>query len=179
MIYWLDIWYVAISRWVTVYVRISFQSNDFWLSYGPWTCILKSSHCKVIQCTSNILGPLIFAAGRGQCIAMCNTLRNSCFPRMTYFWSIVLFRCNDFIRFLYYFWTIPKTLIAQHYYTPAPQRGRGVFIPPLPEGGRGYTDLPLSICPSKIFFVAFFSVTVDGRNLIFGHKHHIGIPYWG
>ena len=24
---------------------------------------------------SNILGPLIFAAGRGQCIAMCNTLR--------------------------------------------------------------------------------------------------------
>jgi hypothetical protein len=33
--------------------------------------------------------------------------------------------------------------------------------------------------PSKIFFVAFFSVTVDGRNLIFGHKHHIGIPYCG
>jgi hypothetical protein len=30
-----------------------------------------------------------------------------------------------------------------------------------------------------IFFVAFFSVTVDGRNLIFGHKHHIGIPYCG
>jgi hypothetical protein len=27
--------------------------------------------------------------------------------------------------------------------------------------------------------VAFFSVTVDGRNLIFGHKRHIGIPYWG
>ena len=38
-----------------------------------------------------------------------------------------------------------------------------------------YTLLPLSICPSKIFF----SVTVDGRNLIFGHKHHIGIPYCG
>jgi hypothetical protein len=32
-----------------------------------------------------------------------------------------------------------------------------------------------SFRPSKIFFVAFFSVTVDGRNLIFGHKHHIGI----
>ena len=42
--YWLDIWYVAISRWVTIYVRISFQSNDFWLSYGRY-----------------ILGPLIFA----------------------------------------------------------------------------------------------------------------------
>jgi hypothetical protein len=32
------------------------------------------------------------------------------FPRMTYFWSFVLFRCYDFIRSLYYFWTIPKTL---------------------------------------------------------------------
>ena len=32
------------------------------------------------------------------------------FSRITYFWSIVLFRCNDFIRSLYYFWTIPKTL---------------------------------------------------------------------
>ena len=36
-----------------------------------------------------------------------------------------------------------------------------------------------SFRPSKIFFVAFFSVTVDGRNLIFGPKHHIGIPYCG
>ena len=53
------------------------------------------------------------------------------------------------------------------------------FIPPLPEGGARYTVLPLSFRPSKIFFFAFFSVTVDGRNLIFGHKHHIGIPYCG
>ena len=34
-----------------------------------------------------------------------------------------------------------------------------------------------SVRPSTIFFVAFFSVTVHGRNLIFGHKHHIGTPY--
>jgi hypothetical protein len=55
-----------------------------------------------------------------------------------------------------------------------------IIIPSLPEGGGGgYTVLPLSVCPSKIFFVAFFSVTVDGRNLIFGHKRHIGIPYCG
>ena len=38
------------------------------------------------------------------------------FSRMTYFWSFVLFRCYDFIRSLYYFGTIPKTLIAQHYF---------------------------------------------------------------
>jgi hypothetical protein len=33
--------------------------------------------------------------------------------------------------------------------------------------------------PSMIFFVAFLSVTVDDRNLMFGHKRHIGIPYCG
>jgi hypothetical protein len=27
------------------------------------------------------------------------------------------------------------------------------------------------------FFVVFFSATIDGRNLIFGHKLHIGTPY--
>jgi hypothetical protein len=29
------------------------------------------------------------------------------------------------------------------------------------------------------FFVTFFSATIDGRNLIFGHKLHIGAPYCG
>ena len=32
------------------------------------------------------------------------------------------------------------------------------------------------ICP---FLVAFFSATIDGINLIFGHKLHIGTPYRG
>ena len=55
-----------------------------------------------------------------------------------------------------------------------------LIIPPLPEGGGGILFyLCPSFRPSKIFFVAFFSVTVDGRNLIFGHKRHIGIPYCG
>ena len=48
----------------------------------------------------------------------------------------------------------------------------------IPEGGGGCTVLPLSVCP-RYFFVAFISVTVDSRNLMFGHKRHIGIPYCG
>jgi hypothetical protein len=32
------------------------------------------------------------------------------------------------------------------------------------------------ICP---FLVTFFSATIDGRNLIFGHKLYIGTPYRG
>jgi len=64
---------------------------------------------------------------------------------------------------------------------PLPEGGGRytVFIPPLPEGEVGYTVLPLSVCLSKIFFGTFFSITVGGRNLIFGHKRHIGIPYCG
>jgi hypothetical protein len=34
----------------------------------------------------------------------------------------------------------------------------------------------LNICT---FFVTFFSATIDGRDLIFGHKLHIGTPYRG
>ena len=51
-----------------------------------------------------------------------------------------------------------------------------VIIRPLPGGVVGYTALPMSVLrPSKIFF----SATIDGRNLIFGHKLHIGTPNRG
>jgi hypothetical protein len=52
-----------------------------------------------------------------------------------------------------------------------------------PHSPKGEGGILFYLCPSfrlsKIFFVALFSVTVDGRNLMFGHKHHIGIPYCG
>ena len=59
-----------------------------------------------------------------------------------------------------------------------------LLYPRSPKGERGILfylcpSVRPSFRPSKIFFVAFFSVTVDGRNLIFGHKRHIGIPYCG
>ena len=54
---------------------------------------------------------------------------------------------------------------------------------PKEEGVYCFTSVRLSVRPSfrlsKIFFVAFFSVIVDGRNLIFGHKRHIGTSYCG
>ena len=66
------------------------------------------------------------------------------------------------------------------------------IIPPLPEGGGGILfylcqsvralvllSVRPSVRPSKIIFFAFFSVNVDGRNLIFGHKLHIGTQYRG
>ena len=67
-----------------------------------------------------------------------------------------------------------KTENLKENYTPAPRRGRGVYC---------FTSVLLSVRPSvrpsKIFFVAFFSATIDGRNLIFVHKLHIGTPYRG
>ena len=51
---------------------------------------------------------------------------------------------------------------------------------PKGEGVYCFTSVrPSSFRPLKIFFVAFFSVSVDRRNLKFGHKRHIGIPYCG
>ena len=58
--------------------------------------------------------------------------------------------------------------VCRSNYTPAPRRGVYCF-----------TSVCLSIRPSKLFFVTFFSATIDGRNLIIGHKLHIGMPYRG
>ena len=59
---------------------------------------------------------------------------------------------------------------------PLHRRG-DIYTPAPPEVG--YTVLPLFVRPSKIFFVPFFSATIDGRNLIFRHNLHIGTQYCG
>jgi hypothetical protein len=47
----------------------------------------------------------------------CLVLGATCyFSRISYFWTIVLFRCNDFVWSLYYFLTIIKARITQHYF---------------------------------------------------------------
>ena len=54
-----------------------------------------------------------------------------------------------------------------------------IIISPEGEGVYCFTSVRPSFHPSKIFFVAFFSATINGINLIFGHKLHIGMPYCG
>jgi hypothetical protein len=52
-----------------------------------------------------------------------------------------------------------------------------------PRSPKGQGGILFYLCPSfrpsKIFFFTFFSATIDDRNLIFGHKLHIGMPYCG
>ena len=59
--------------------------------------------------------------------------------------------------------------------------GLPLISPPLHrrlEGVYYFTSVHPSVRP-KIFFVTYFSATIDGRNLIFGYKLHIGtcMPY--
>ena len=88
----------------------------------------------------------------------------------------------------YHFWLCRVSdccLMSNKYYC--------IIIPPLHRKVEGILfylclsvrpSVRLSVCLSvrpslclKTFFVAFFSATTDGRNLIFGHKFHIGMPY--
>jgi hypothetical protein len=55
-----------------------------------------------------------------------------------------------------------------HNYTPDP-----------PEGVYCFSSVRPSFRPSKILFVACFSAAIDGRNRMFCHKLHIGMPYCG
>jgi hypothetical protein len=76
--------------------------------------------------------------------------------------------------------TGPKTLptiwytymmLVTKYQDGQTDRGKTVYPPP--------TSIFIHIEHICSFFVAFCSATIDGRNLIFGHKHHISIPYCG
>ena len=105
-------------------------------------------------------------------------------------WVIFCEQSNDILwEVEWHFLSTAMTFCGQcneWYYTPAPRRGRGLYCSTSVRLSVRPSDLPSfrpSIHPSfrqsKIFFVAFFSVIVDGRNLIFDHKRHIGIPYCG
>jgi hypothetical protein len=88
------------------------------------------------------------------------------FLRVFYLWQLIYIICShhDIAEIIVNVGF--KQQSTNHYnYTPAPQRGTGVYC---------FT----SVRQSKIFFVAFFSVTVDGRNLIFGHKRHMYTILW-
>jgi hypothetical protein len=68
--------------------------------------------------------------------------------------------------------------------------GHKLHIGTLYRGKRFWTHQIPTFCLPKLlifihiehistFFVTFFSATIDGRDLVFGHKLHIGIPYRG
>jgi hypothetical protein len=99
-----------------------------------------------------------------------------CFNRIYVFmcWG---YRFAFFYEFDIWFWNFSDNVLLFFLSLRSP-KAEGVYC---------FTSVRLSVRlsfrpsfrPSKIFFVTFFSVTFDGRNLIFGHKLHIGTPYRG
>ena len=61
----------------------------------------------------------------------------------------------------------------------SPYRGKRFWIHQIPTSCLSTLLIFIHIEHICSFFVAFFSATIDGRNLIFGHKPHIGTPYRG
>ena len=61
-----------------------------------------------------------------------------------------------------------------------PYRGKHFWIHQIPTSCLPTLSIFIHIEHICTFFVTFFSATIDGRNLIFGHKLHIlGTPYSG
>ena len=84
---------------------------------------------------------------------------------------------NDKIDFIFFFFSISSYFELKCLLSKNSCALIWFFLYPRSLKGEG--GILFYLCPSKIFFVAFFSVTVDDRNLIFGHKRHVGIPYCG
>ena len=89
-------------------------------------------------------------------------------------WYFLIYWCSSVCGLQFFYcslflicYVLLMKLFLCAYYTPAP-----------PEGVYCFSSVRRSVRP-KIFFVAFFSATIDGRNLIFGHKLHICMPYCG
>ena len=102
-----------------------------------------------------------------------------------HFANLIKIRSTHLLPIFYLFFLVAGVLLHERPKKKIENREqvcRSNYTPDL-RRGRGYSVLPLSVClsvrPSKIFFFAFFSATIDGRNLIFGHKLYIGTPYRG
>jgi hypothetical protein len=59
--YWLYFWHMSVLWWATDQVYILFRSNDFWLSYAPWT--LKFGQYLIVTTLFAMLGDIDLTFG--------------------------------------------------------------------------------------------------------------------
>jgi hypothetical protein len=91
-----------------------------------------------------------------------------CFPR----YGVPIWSLWPNIRFL-------PSIVAEKghkLYIGTPYRGKRFWTHRIPTSCLLTLLIFIHIEHICSFFVAFFSATIDGRNLIFGHKLHIGTP---
>jgi hypothetical protein len=80
--------------------------------------------------------------------------------------------------FLSNYWWQKSDIWSQASYR-YPYRGKRFWTHQIPTSCLPILLIFIHIEHICTFFVAFFSATVVDRNLIFGHKLHIGMPYCG
>ena len=90
-----------------------------------------------------------------------------------------LFLCTFFVAFFSVTIDDTNLIFGHKLHIDTPYRGKRFWT----------HQIPTSCLPTLLnfihiehicsFFVAFFSATIDGRNLIFSHKLHIDTPYRG
>jgi hypothetical protein len=71
-----------------------------------------------------------------------------------------------------------RNLIFGHkFHIGTPYRGKRFWTHQIPTSCLPTLLIFIQIEHICSFFIAFFSATIDGKNLIFGHQLHIGTPY--
>ena len=103
-----------------------------------------------------------------QCELITNRSSSILFLRHWWFWSYVPWKCEIFDNLK--FQTNNFSLKRNNYNPAARERGILFYVCPSVQ------DIFRRIEHICTFFVTFFS-TIDDRDLIFGHKRHIGTPY--
>ena len=120
---------------------------------------------------------------RGKCF-LTRQIPTSCLPSLLIFMHIEHTFCICPFLVEFFSATIDgRNLIFGHkLYIGTPYRGKCFLTRQIPTSCLPsllifmHIEHTFCICP---FLVAFFSATIDGRNLIFGHKLYIGTPYRG
>ena len=90
-------------------------------------------------------------------------------------WTYMHIFCHIFLS---NYWWQKSDIWSQASYR-YPYRGKHFWTHRIPTSCLPTLLIFIHIEHICLFFVTFFSATIGGRNLMFGHKLHIGTPYCG
>jgi hypothetical protein len=93
--------------------------------------------------------------------------------------SWFLYTLNIYAHFSQQLLMAGNLIFGHKLHIGTPYRGKRFWIHQIPTFCLPTLLIFIHIEHICSFFVAFFSATIDGRDLIFGHKLHIGTPYRG
>ena len=99
--------------------------------------------------------------------------------RLSWFLYTLNIICSFFVTFFSATVDARYLIFCHKLHIGTPYRGKRFWTHQIPTSCLSILLIFVHIEHICSFFVTFFSATIDGRNLIFGHKLHIGTPYRG